>query len=39
MESGWSGETPLWFYVLKEADVRQAGERLGPVGGRIAGEV
>ena len=38
-ESGWSGETPLWFYVLREADVRQAGERLGPVGGRIVGEV
>jgi hypothetical protein len=39
IESGWSGETPLWFYVLKEADVRHAGERLGPVGGRIVGEV
>ena len=38
-ESGWQGETPLWFYVLKEADVRHAGERLGPVGGRIVGEV
>jgi hypothetical protein len=39
IESGWSEETPLWFYVLKEADVRHAGERLGPVGGRIVGEV
>ena len=38
-ESGWTGETPLWFYVLREADVRHAGERLGPVGGRIVGEV
>lgn len=38
-ESGWSGETPLWFYILREADIRQAGERLGPVGGRIVGEV
>ena len=34
--------TPLWFYVLKEADVRQSGHRLGPLGthlvaGTIAG--
>jgi len=36
---GWSGETPLWFYILKEAEVLHAGERLGPVGGRIVGEV
>jgi hypothetical protein len=31
------GETPLWYYLLKEADVRDDGERLGPVG--IVGEV
>ena len=36
---GWSGETPLWYYVLREADVRAGGDRLGPVGGRIVGEV
>jgi hypothetical protein len=36
---GWKGETPLWYYILKEADVRQNGERLGPVGGRIVAEV
>ncbi len=36
---GWRGETPLWFYVLREADVRGNGDRLGPVGGRIVGEV
>jgi hypothetical protein len=35
---GWEGETPLWFYVLREADVRGAGDRLGPVGGRIVAE-
>ena len=35
---GWP-DTPLWFYVLKEAEVLHAGERLGPVGGRIVGEV
>lgn len=37
--SGWHGETPLWFYVLKEAEARQDGERLGPVGGCIVGDV
>jgi hypothetical protein len=37
--AGWSSETPLWYYMLREADVRQAGDRLGPVGSRIVGEV
>jgi Animal haem peroxidase len=32
-------DTPLWFYVLKEAEVRANAERLGPVGGRIVAEV
>jgi hypothetical protein len=36
---GWRGETPLWYYVLREADVRCRGNRLGPVGARIVGEV
>jgi hypothetical protein len=36
---GWAGETPLWYYVLKEAEVRERGERLGPVGGCIVAEV
>jgi len=31
--------TPLWFYVLREADVMAGGEHLGPVGGRIVAEV
>ena len=35
---GWRGETPLWYYVLREADVR-CGNRLGPVGARIVGDV
>ncbi len=38
-ESGWTAETPLWIYVLKEADAIHDGDRLGPVGGRIVGEV
>ncbi len=36
---GWHGETPLWYYVLKEAEVRAGGERLGDVGGRIVADV
>ncbi len=36
---GWEGETPLWYYILKEAEVQAGGERLGDVGGRIVAEV
>ncbi|HEX5201917.1 MAG TPA: peroxidase family protein [Actinoplanes sp.] len=36
----WSEGTPLWFYILKEAESRgDNGDRLGPVGGRIVAEV
>jgi Animal haem peroxidase len=38
-EHGWEAETPLWIYVLREADALGDGDRLGPVGGRIVGEV
>ncbi len=38
-EFGWRAETPLWYYILKEAQVRHRGERLGEVGGRIVAEV
>src|SRR2546427_5320539 len=31
--------TPLFFYVLKEAEVLSQGRKLGPVGGRIVAEV
>lgn len=31
--------TPLWFYILREAELMQDGLRLGPVGARIVGEV
>ena len=37
--TGWQGETPLWYYILREADVCTDGNRLGPVGGRIVTEV
>jgi hypothetical protein len=32
-------DTPLWYYILREAEVQQKGERLGEVGGRIVAEV
>ena len=35
----WHGETPLWFYILKEAELVGEGRTLGPVGGRIVAEV
>ncbi len=38
-QHGWSDETPLWIYVLREADALHDGDRLGLVGGRIVGEV
>lgn len=37
--TGWKGETPLWYYILREADACTGGNRLGPVGGRIVAEV
>lgn len=37
--SAFDRDTPLWYYILKEAEVRTDGLHLGPVGGRIVGEV
>ncbi|MGH9153484.1 MAG: peroxidase family protein [Acidimicrobiales bacterium] len=36
---GLRGSTPLWYYVLREAEIATDGLHLGPVGGRIVGEV
>jgi hypothetical protein len=36
---GFERSTPLWYYVLKEAEVLADGLHLGPVGGRIVAEV
>ncbi|HTZ59700.1 MAG TPA: heme peroxidase family protein [Acidobacteriaceae bacterium] len=30
--------TPLWYYILREAEVQQGGNRLGSVGSRIVAE-
>jgi hypothetical protein len=38
-EQGLDQESPLWFYVLKEAQKLEGGLRLGPVGSTILAEV
>jgi Animal haem peroxidase len=35
----WTGHTPLWIYVQREAACRHSGNRLGEVGGTIIAEV
>ncbi|MEV4316143.1 peroxidase family protein [Actinocrispum sp. NPDC049592] len=39
LDHPWPDGTPLWFYILKEAEHRGHGDLLGPVGGRIVAEV
>jgi Animal haem peroxidase len=36
---GFERRTPLWYYVLKEAELLADGLHLGPVGGRLVAEV
>ena len=36
---GLHEHTPLWYYILKEAEQRGGGEKLGPVGATIIAEV
>jgi Animal haem peroxidase len=36
---GLHQKTPLWYYILKEAEVLHQGTRLGPVGSTIIAEV
>ena len=36
---GFHEQTLLWFYILKEAEERESGNRLGPVGARTVAEV
>lgn len=38
-DPGWAGGAPLWFYVLREAELQRGGQRLGEVGGRVVAEV
>ncbi|HEX2041792.1 MAG TPA: heme peroxidase family protein [Acidimicrobiales bacterium] len=37
-DPGWGGQAPLWYYVLKEAELQNEGTHLGDVGGRIVAE-
>jgi len=37
--SSFVDSTPLFYYILKEAQLKTGGERLGPMGGRIVAEV
>jgi hypothetical protein len=38
-QKGFDTKTPLWYYILKEAQVKGQGLRLGPVGARMVAEV
>jgi len=35
----FANNAPLWFYILKEAEIRREGLRLGPVGSTLVAEV
>ena len=37
-DGGFLARTPLWYYVLKEAEVRAGGNALGELGSRIVAE-
>jgi hypothetical protein len=37
--AGFETRTPLWFYVLAEAELQEDGLRLGRVGGTLVAEV
>jgi hypothetical protein len=37
-KGGFVERTPLWFYVLRESEVRTGGNALGPLGSRIVAE-
>jgi Animal haem peroxidase len=39
LELPGGGPAPLWYYILKEAQVQAQGHHLGQVGGRIVAEV
>lgn len=39
IEHNFHIKTPLWYYILKEAEIRTNGQRLGPIGSAIVIEV
>lgn len=38
LKNSFSKETPLWFYLLAEAEIEEQGQTLGEVGSRIVAE-
>jgi hypothetical protein len=38
LPDGLAGQTPLWYYILKEAELKGHGDRLGKVGSTIVAE-
>jgi hypothetical protein len=38
-DTAYRGETPLWLYILAEAEIVNSGAKLGPVGSRLVAEV
>lgn len=38
-QEAFAESTPLWFYILREAELRKEGKQLGPVGARLVAEV
>ena len=38
LQGGFLKRTPLWFYILKEAELRGRAGRLGPLGSRLVAE-
>lgn len=38
-DSGFNKRTPLWYYILAEANAKAAGKHLGPVGSTLLAEV
>jgi hypothetical protein len=39
LKKAFGEDTPLWYYILREAEFLCNGKKLGPVGGRIVAEV
>ncbi len=39
LRSSFLGRAPLWYYILKEAEVERDGEKLGKLGAHIVAEV
>lgn len=39
LKAVYAKETPLWFYLLAEAQIKESGQRMGHLGSRIISEV